>query len=122
MTDEPTHAAAGDLSSAAEKVADAPVKNGKGFISNGLNIFRHTEESIAHQATVATEANKGAETLEKINNLKVGGLRWGRIALVGLPIAAVTAMFIAGTGNKGPGKYADQESTRQQSQTGASVA
>lgn len=112
MTDIPT----------SEQVADAATEAGKsGFVTKTLNIFRHTEGSIAEGIAKATEKGKPAEVLDKIGAIKPGSIRWGRVGIAA-GIAAVGAFFIAGIGNKGPGKYAEQEASRTQSQPGMSVA
>ncbi len=98
-----------------ENVTEAG-KAGK-FTTKLLNVVRHTEESLAKGVAKAAE---GGKTLS--HTIKPGDIRWSRVAMIGLPIAGITAMFVAGTGDKGPGKHAEQEANREQTQGAMGVA
>ncbi len=84
-----------------EKAAEGGAKKGGGF----FGFFKHSEESLADLSK-----SKG-KTLTEIGK-KVGDVRWGRAAMVGLPIAAIGAYFLAGTGNK-PGRHTEAAMAQQ---------
>jgi hypothetical protein len=90
------------LTQAAERGGEGAAKKGGGL----FGFFRHSEESLAE---MASKKNKPLAEIGK----KVGDIRWGRAAMVGLPIAAIGAYFLAGTGNK-PGRHTEAEFARQQ--------
>lgn len=47
---------------------------------------------------------------------KVGKFRWGKAAIIGIPVGAALTYFLAGTGNKGPGERAEAVSKGREGQ------
>lgn len=84
-------AAASPLATAA---TDAGQKTAKWIGGGKWYGFTHTAETVGEEVA------------------KIGKFRWGKAAVLGLPVAAITTYFLAGTGNRGPSERAQAEMER----------
>jgi hypothetical protein len=81
---------------AADAGSEVAEKGAKWLTGGKWYSFKHTAETVGKEAD------------------KIGKIRWGKAAIVGVPVAGVLA-YVAGIGSK-PGKYTEQAMQQQQGQ------
>jgi hypothetical protein len=86
---------------AASNTGGEAAKGGEWF-KKATGMLRWSEEALAKEAT---KSGKTVAELAK-DGKELGKFRGSRLAMLGGGVAAITAMFVAGSGNSGPGERA----------------
>ena len=102
-----------------DTTVNAAEKSGAAFMQKVKDVFVKNESLVEKEIAKLSEAGKKIPA-----GLKAGNIRWGNtigFGLAGLGGLAVLASVVASTGNKGPGKFAEQETARQEQAPAAGV-